>query len=147
MNHWATDTAFLAATNFLTGIIGFFYRLFLSKYLGSGGMGIYQQTLAFFSTAITIITAGIPVSVSKLVAENHQENFSRSGSIVTSAFALTTIFSLFGIIFLISLSQVLHLRVLTHYTACFNICRIFFSHEGIFFWRSAYCTYTMVQSF
>ncbi|HHY70818.1 MAG TPA: oligosaccharide flippase family protein, partial [Thermoanaerobacterales bacterium] len=112
MSHWATDTVFLAATNFFTGTVGFFYRIILSKHLGSDGMGIYQQTLAFFSTTITVITAGIPVSVSKLVAENSQNNTSKNAHIVASAFRLTTVFALFGLIFLIGLSQFLHLRLL-----------------------------------
>lgn len=112
MSHWATDTVFLAATNFVTGTIGFFYRLILSKYLGSEGMGIYQQTLAFFGTAITVITAGIPVAVSKLVAEDRSRDASKNAPIVISSFALTTVFSLFGAIFLICLSQILHLRLL-----------------------------------
>lgn len=112
MSHWTTDTVLLAATNFFTGTIGFFYRLILSKHLGSEGMGIYQQTLAFFSTAITVITAGIPVSISKLVAENQSKNASKNAYIVVSAFLLTTVFSLFGAVFLISLSQILQLRLL-----------------------------------
>ena len=112
MSNWAVDTVFLSATNFLTGTIGFFYRLFLSKTLGSEGMGIYQQTMAFFSTAITVITAGIPISISKLVAETHKKNPINDGNIVASALLLTSVFSLFGVIFLISLSEILYLRVL-----------------------------------
>jgi len=111
MGHWAINTVLLAATNTITGIIGFFYRLILSKYLGSEGMGIYQQILAFFGTAITIVTAGIPVSVSKLIAENQTQNL-RKNHIIISAFTLTTAFSLLGLIFLISLSQLLNLKML-----------------------------------
>ena len=112
MSHWAADTVFLAATNFLTGTLGFFYRLVLSKHLGSEGMGVYQQALAFFSTAITVITAGIPLSISKLVAENHTKNASKNANILVSAFVLTTVFSLFAAAFLIGLSHILHLRLL-----------------------------------
>lgn len=111
MGHWALNTVFLAATNFITGTIGFFYRLILSKYLGSEGMGVYQQTLAFFGAAITVITAGIPVSVSKLVAEN-RSNTSKKAHIVLSAFALTTIFSFLGVILLVFLSNILELKLL-----------------------------------
>jgi len=111
MAHWAVNTVLLAATNTVTGTIGFFYRLILSKYLGSEGMGIYQQTLAFFSTAITIVTAGIPVSVSKLIAENQGENIKKN-HIIISAFSLTTAFSLFGALFLICLSYILKLKLL-----------------------------------
>jgi len=111
MSHWAVNTLFLAATNTITGIIGFFYRIILSKFLGSEGMGIYQQTLAFFGTAITLVTAGIPVSVSKLIAENQTETL-RKNHIIFSAFILTTAFSLIGIFFLTVLSFILNFKLL-----------------------------------
>lgn len=111
MGHWAVNTVLLAATNLITGTVGFFYRLILSKYLGSEGMGVYQQTLAFFGTAITVMTAGIPVSVSKLIAEN-QSKTSKKNHIILSAFTLTTVFSLLGVTFLIFLSHVLELKLL-----------------------------------
>ena len=108
MGHWLVNTVLLTATNTITGTIGFFYRLVLSKYLGSEGMGVYQQTLAFFGTAITLVTAGIPLSVSKLIAEMQTEANKRN-HIILSAFTLTTAFSLLGASFLISLSFLLKL--------------------------------------
>jgi len=113
MSHWAIETIFLATAHFAAGIIGFFYRLFLSKSLGSEGMGIYQQVLSFYGTAITLMTAGIPVSVSKLTAEIHAGKLkNNSGEIITSAFFLTSAFSILGTAFLIVLAVVLHRPVL-----------------------------------
>ena len=111
MGHWLVNTVLLTATNTITGTIGFFYRLVLSKYLGSEGMGVYQQTLAFFGTAISLVTAGIPLSVSKLIAEMQTEANKRN-HIILSAFTLTTAFSLLGASFLISLSFLLKLKLL-----------------------------------
>lgn len=106
MSHWATDTVYLAAVHFIAGIIGFFYRLFLSNQLGPKGMGIYQQNLAFYTTAITIITAGIPLSVSKLVAE-HSNNSREIKTILSSAYILTSLFSIIGSIYLILMTIVI----------------------------------------
>lgn len=113
MNHWATETIFLATAHFAAGIIGFFYRIFLSRSLGPQSMGIYQQVLSFYGTTITLMTAGIPVSVSKLIAEIHAgKTVNRSSEIVASAFFLTSSFSILGAVFLIVLSTALNRPVL-----------------------------------
>lgn len=59
----------LAFTNLLTGTISFIYRVFLSKAIGSEGMGVYQLVLPLYSLLITLVSGGITTSVSKLVAE------------------------------------------------------------------------------
>lgn len=105
MSHWATDTIYMAAAQFISGILGFFYRVFLSNCLGPEGMGIYQQIMAFYFTAITVITAGIPLSVSKLVAEAESEVQSIGGT-VAPALWLTAGFSALGSGFLIVSSKV-----------------------------------------
>lgn len=108
MSHWASDTVFMAVSQFISGIIGFVYRVFLSKHLGPEGMGIYQQTLAFYFTSITFITAGIPLSVSKLVAESRTQG-NVIGKTLTPALLLTTGFSVIGSVFLIGVSIFLNL--------------------------------------
>ncbi|HHW03256.1 MAG TPA: oligosaccharide flippase family protein [Thermoanaerobacterales bacterium] len=113
MSHWATETIFLATAHFIAGIIGFFYRIFLSRSLGPQGMGIYQQVLSFYGTAITLMTAGIPLSVSKLIAEIHAgKSVNRSDEIVASAFFLTSSFAILGAVFLAALSRALNRPVL-----------------------------------
>ena len=49
-------TLILTITGLITRIIGFFYRIYLSRLFGEGGMGIYQLrspalSLSFFLTA------------------------------------------------------------------------------------------------
>ncbi|MDI3481544.1 MAG: stage sporulation protein [Tepidanaerobacteraceae bacterium] len=113
MNHWAIDTVYLATAHFAAGIVGFFYRIFLSRNLGPEGMGIYQQVLSFYGTAITLMTAGIPTAVSKLVAEAYAKNFkNKCTEIVSSAFFLTSAFSSLGAVFLCILAVYLQRRVL-----------------------------------
>lgn len=113
MSHWAIETVFLATAHFAAGIVGFFYRIFLSRNLGAEGMGIYQQALSFYGTAITLMTAGIPVAVSKLIAETDAiKSKNKCGEIVASAFFLTSAFSILGAIFLTILAAFLRRRVL-----------------------------------
>lgn len=50
-------------------LLGAVYRIPLTNVIGSYGMGLYQLVFPLFSLLLTISTAGIPVAVSKLVAE------------------------------------------------------------------------------
>jgi stage V sporulation protein B len=52
-----------------TRIMGFAYRIFLTRYIGSEGMGLFQMVWPLLSLVLTFVTAGLPVAISKLVAE------------------------------------------------------------------------------
>lgn len=59
----------LTLTNLVTGSISFIYRVFLSKAIGSEGMGVYQLVLPLYTLFITLVSGGITTAVSKLIAE------------------------------------------------------------------------------
>lgn len=59
----------LTITNLVTGSISFIYRVFLSKSIGSEGMGVYQLVLPLYCLFITLVSGGITTAVSKLIAE------------------------------------------------------------------------------
>lgn len=59
----------LSVGGLVAKLLGAFYRIPLTNVVGSYGMGIYQLVFPLFSLLLTISTAGIPVAVSKLVAE------------------------------------------------------------------------------
>ncbi|NLL80193.1 MAG: polysaccharide biosynthesis protein [Clostridiales bacterium] len=61
-------TLILTATSFLTRIIGFFYRIFLSQIFGEEGMGIFQLTAPVMALAFSFSAAGLQTSVSRYVA-------------------------------------------------------------------------------
>ena len=42
-------TCILAAANFLTKCMGFFYRVFMANTIGAEGMGLYQLILPLYS--------------------------------------------------------------------------------------------------
>lgn len=62
-------TLILAGANFFVRILGFAYRVFLSRMMGSEGMGLYQLVFPLYMIGITITVSGIPVAVSRLVSQ------------------------------------------------------------------------------
>jgi stage V sporulation protein B len=62
-------TLILVGAGFITKILGFVYRIALSRIIGDEGMGLFQMVFPILIFAIVITTAGIPVAISKLVSE------------------------------------------------------------------------------
>ena len=48
-------------------LIGFIYRIFLSRTLGAEGIGIYQISLSVIGLLMTITASGIPITVSRMM--------------------------------------------------------------------------------
>lgn len=62
-------TFILTATGIVTRLIGFFYRIYLSRLFGEEGMGIYQLLGPILSISFSLTAAGYQTAISKLVAE------------------------------------------------------------------------------
>ncbi|WP_028544780.1 stage V sporulation protein B [Paenibacillus taiwanensis] len=62
-------TLILLAAGIVNRILGFIPRITLPRIIGAEGVGIYQLGYPFLIVMITIITGGVPLAVSKLVAE------------------------------------------------------------------------------
>ncbi|MTI65929.1 MAG: polysaccharide biosynthesis protein [Firmicutes bacterium] len=85
----------LAGVNFIVRLIGFSYRIILSKLIGPEGIGLFQMVFPVLMVFITITTAGIPVAVSKLVAkQNSIYNYNGTKKIFKVATILTLLISL-----------------------------------------------------
>lgn len=67
--HFIFGTLLLSATGFISRVIGFFYRIFLSKVYGESGMGIYQLVSPVGAIVYALSAAGIQTAVSKITAE------------------------------------------------------------------------------
>ena len=59
----------LTLTNLITGSLSFIYRVFLTRAIGSEGVGVYQLVLPLYLLFITLVSGGITTAVSKLIAE------------------------------------------------------------------------------
>ena len=62
-------TFILTLTGIVTRLIGFFYRIGLSRLFGEEGMGIYQLLSPVLSLSFSLTAAGFQTAISKLVAE------------------------------------------------------------------------------
>ncbi|USB34282.1 stage V sporulation protein B [Paenibacillus sp. YPG26] len=62
-------TMILLAAGLINRILGFIPRIILPRIIGAEGVGLYQLGYPFFLVIVTIISGGIPLAVSKLVAE------------------------------------------------------------------------------
>ena len=58
----------LTIAGFVTRIIGFFYRIFLSRTIGAEGMGLYQLIFPVYGIVSSISIASVQTSVSRYVA-------------------------------------------------------------------------------
>ena len=63
-----TGAVILSAANITTRIIGFFYRVYLSRIFGAEGMGIIQLTGPITAMAFALTGAGMQTAISKCVA-------------------------------------------------------------------------------
>ena len=63
------STLLLTATSFFTRTIGMIASVYLSSTLGAEGMGIYELVMSIYMTAVIFASAGLFVTVSRMVAE------------------------------------------------------------------------------
>lgn len=68
-----TGTLFLTASGFLSRILGFFYRIFLSRTIGAEGLGIYQMIFPIHGIAFALCAGPIQTSISRLTAANPEK--------------------------------------------------------------------------
>lgn len=62
-------TLILTVTGLITRIIGFFYRIYLSRLFGEEGMGVYQLISPVLALSYSLCAASYQTAISKLVAE------------------------------------------------------------------------------
>ncbi len=67
-NSFVTGTLLLTVAGVLTRLIGFFYRIFLSRMIGAEGLGIYQLLSPVMALGFAVTAAGIQTSISKFVS-------------------------------------------------------------------------------
>ena len=58
----------LTAAGFLSRIVGFFYRIFLSQRIGAEGMGVYQLIFPVFGICFSLCCGPVQTAVSRYVA-------------------------------------------------------------------------------
>lgn len=61
-------TFLLTGAGFISRILGFFYRIFLSHTIGANGLGLYQLIFPVFTLCLAISASGIQTAISRFVA-------------------------------------------------------------------------------
>ncbi len=64
-------TLLLTGTGLFSQILGFFYRIALSRLIGAETMGLYQLIMPVYSVLLSIAAVGLTTAVSTLTAEYH----------------------------------------------------------------------------
>jgi len=91
----------LSVGGIVAKVIGAVYRIPLTNIIGSYGMGLYQLVFPLFSLLLTISTAGIPVAVSKLVAEKFAiGKYDHANKVFKTALVMLALFGLAGSVLL-----------------------------------------------
>ena len=55
-------------------LLGFVYRIFLSRNLGAEGVGVYQVALSIVGLLMTLTASGIPITVSRIMTKHSAAN-------------------------------------------------------------------------
>ena len=71
----------LTSANIITRVLGFFYRIYMSKTIGAEGMGLYQIITPLYLLIWAISSSGLSTTMSKLTAKSKRTTGKRRKNI------------------------------------------------------------------
>lgn len=86
-------TIILTAAGFVSRIIGFFFRIFLTKVIGAEGLGIFQLIFPVQVICYAFCTVGFELSISKFVSAYKKNNPSKCQAYLSGGLYLSGIIS------------------------------------------------------
>ncbi len=117
-------TLMLTLAGFISKIIGFFYRIYLSRILGSEALGIYQLIFPIFGVCFSLCCGGMQTALSKYVAAEMAVGRRKSSQMYfNSALLISTAIALGCSAILFNFSNELAVNVL-HEPRCEELLRI-----------------------
>ena len=66
-------TLFLTAAGLISRILGFFYRIYLSRTIGAEGLGIYQMVFPIYGICFSLCAGSIQTAISRFTAANREK--------------------------------------------------------------------------
>lgn len=79
----------------LTRLIGFLFKIYLSRIISTETLGLYSIVLSIYMVFITLVGAGMPTTISKATASNKvSNNYQNTHSMVSSGIILELLFSI-----------------------------------------------------
>ncbi|MBQ2941754.1 MAG: oligosaccharide flippase family protein [Clostridia bacterium] len=64
------NTLFMTSANIITRFTGFLYRIFLSRFIGAEGLGLFALVSPVYSVCCAIVASGLPVAAMKGISEH-----------------------------------------------------------------------------
>ncbi|MBR4407510.1 MAG: oligosaccharide flippase family protein [Clostridia bacterium] len=76
----------------ITRVLGFFFKIYLSREIGAEALGIYQVAFSILMVLITFVASGMPLIISKLSASLHSKGEAKEErSMVATALVVSVI--------------------------------------------------------
>ena len=138
------STIILLIGGFLTKLLGMIIKIIMSRMIGTEGLGLYMMILPTFSLFIGISQFGMPIALSKLIAENTKNNKKLFFSIIPITLLVNLVLIIIIILGAPILSQnllhnkntyygILAIALVIPFTSISSICRsYFFGKERMF---------------
>lgn len=131
------STIILLIGGLLTKILGMIIKIIMSRLIGTEGLGIYMLILPTFSLFIGISQFGMPVAVSKLVADDNKNNKKIFSSVLPIIIIVNIILIIIIIIIAPTLANkflhnsdtyygLLAISLVIPFTSISSICRSYF---------------------
>lgn len=86
-----TGTLLLTGTGFLCRILGFFYRIFLSRTIGAEGLGIYNMVHPVFGICFSLCAGSLQTALSQYTAANLKKGRNAFYSALTASLSLSVL--------------------------------------------------------
>ncbi|MBO8155961.1 MAG: stage V sporulation protein B [Bacillaceae bacterium] len=118
-------TLILIAAGMITRFLGFINRIIVARIMGAEGIGLYMMALPTLFLMITLTQFGLPVAISKRVAEaDAKGDRKKIKKILLVSFAVTLTLSLIFTVGFVSLSPVIANYLLTDERALYPLLAI-----------------------
>lgn len=131
------STLILLIGGFLTKILGMIIKIVMSRMIGTEGLGLYMLILPTFSLFIGISQFGMPVALSKLIAEDTRNNKRLFFSVIPISLCVNVILILIIVLLAPTLANnllhnpdtyygILAIALVIPFTSISSICRSYF---------------------
>jgi len=101
-NSFLRGAFILAIAAMLSKLLGSVYTIFLQNVIGDSGMGLYNMAYPIYQALLSLSTAGLPVAVSKFVAEyNAIGDYRGAKKVFRVSLAVLTLTGLICFVFLV----------------------------------------------
>ena len=116
------STIILLVGGLLTKVLGMLIKIVMSRLTGTEGLGLYMMILPTFSLFIGISQFGMPVALSKLIAEDKKNN----KKLFFSVIPITCFVNLFLILLIVAFAPILSKYLLHNSATYYGIMAIAF---------------------